>query len=399
MTFINLEPGPVQTAEALDLNQQMILSSQGKYMLTFGSYRQFEIDLTESEPGSGQLTAMFRHELLEAQRSGVAQPVIAGFIPATTADKARFFIPLHWQFCSEQDIQQRLLDNSWLLPGVKSCQELSSALAEQQAQNSVDDFQLCSKLLKLETYSPVSKTTILEQLIRQQQAGYHFSLPLGNQRALMGSSAELLVRKKGLGIESNPVAGCCKRDKDPSVDKYRQAALLASAEDTSIHQLFSSLVKQKVMSWCSSVMMPEQPSLLAANNLWCLSSHIDGRLFDGKLNALELAAVLTAVLPIPGSTLVVAPLAKEQPDASEQGVFSGTVGWMNAEGDGEWITATESCTVSNQQALLYVAEKVLSSAPTTKALELNARLDFMLGIFGLSKCHSATLNPHKDTVL
>src|SRR5690606_36082055 len=96
----------------------------------------------------------------------------------------------------------------------------------------------------------------------------------GGSRMFVGASPELLVRKRGARIESNPLAGSAPRSEDPIEDRRRAARLLESDKDRHehallirdvAHHLAVALVIRDVAHhlapFCQEMQVPDAPSL------------------------------------------------------------------------------------------------------------------------------------------
>jgi len=392
----------------LDLNEQMVFASQGKYLLTHGAFSSFVFNSKQADYGRGDISQMLRNKLIVASQSGIKQPIVVGVLPFSQQQKAQFFIPIRWQYVSKEQLQQLLLSTSLLQPSVKSFEykPMQEAFKNcvRQAQECLTsgslDSLVLSRMLEITTRNSMSKTSILERLISKDNQGYHFSFPLAGNQVFMGVSPELLLRKVALAIESNPLAGSRKRDKDPAVNKHRQQELFNSEKDRLEHKLVAEAFKQILSPLCSSLMMPDVPGLVGTSSMWHLSSHMDGLLAEDKYTAVELAGMLTPSPSIVGSPMAQAKHVIKQLEPFDREYYGGAVGWMDVEGNGEWLLASRCATLSDRSARLFAGAGIVAASTAEEKLsEVNAKLQTMLQVFGLGDIQSACLDPGKKALL
>lgn len=391
-----------QPSITLDLDSQMIFASQGQYLVTCGEFERFEICVDDYCAGSGRLSQLLQSKLQMAKNAGVAQPIVVGICPFDNSQTSQLLIPTRWQYCSTEQLQQKLLSASWLQPGIKSMQQIPNAQGYKElVARGKDKLQqdklhhlVLSQCQDIITRSRISKTTILEQLIRNNHQGYHFSVPVQQGRVMMGVSPELLLRKQQLNIESHLLAGSRKRDKDPAVNKHRQQELLSTDKDRAEHSYALGSIKQTLNPFCSALMAADEPSILGTSHTWHLSSHIDGRLAEDKLCALELACLLNPSSSALGNAAVEAKDAVTELEPFEREYFTGAVGWMDMQGNGEWVVSTHCAMLAQQQARLYAAAGIVeTSVPEEKLCEINAKYKTMQQALGFSNWQSASLDP------
>ena len=393
---------PITAGGQLSLDNQTVFASQGKFMVTEGVFEQFELRADDYQPGSGRLTTFLRNKLANAKLAGVENPIVVGAFPFDQSQKACLRIPLNWQQLSLEQMTAVLQRGTNAQPSVKALTHVPvgngykasvNAAKAQFARGEMDKVVL-AKCLDIEAFGEISKSAVLAQLVRKNTSGYHFSVPLDNNRVLLGVSPELLLRKVGNGIESNPLAGSRRRTKNQVADKALQLELLGSDKDKIEHSYVTEAIKQQLTPYCSSLMVPNSPALLSTKTMWHLSSHIDGQLKDDKFDAAELACLLHPTPAVGGTPDKQAKDAINTLESFEREFFAGTLGWMNSEGDGEWVVSIRCAMVSQAHARLYAGAGIVAdSCPQEELDEVNAKLKTMEEVFGFSYINSANLNP------
>ncbi|MDR0482662.1 MAG: chorismate-binding protein [Cellulomonadaceae bacterium] len=156
---------------------------------------------------------------------------------------------------------------------------------------------------------------------------------------LVGATPEMLVRtERGLAL-SRVLAGTIRREESDTDDDalLRSAQLARSSKDLLEHQHAVESVAQALEPFCASMNVPEQPFVLHLPNVMHLASDVTGVLnADEARTSLELAAALHPSAAVCGTPRAAAQAVITELEGFDRGRYSGPVGWMGADGDGEW---------------------------------------------------------------
>ncbi|HTT91633.1 MAG TPA: chorismate-binding protein [Acidimicrobiales bacterium] len=224
----------------------------------------------------------------------------------------------------------------------------------------------------------------------------------------LGASPETLLRRTGTDIESHPLAGTVARSGDPATDDALVAALMSSAKDRHEHQLVVDEIAAKLRPF-ASLDVPEQPSILPLRNVSHLGTPIKGTLYDGASRpgqsgngavhgnaclhaqgngradgaglptSLELAAVLQPTPAVGGLPVDAAVEWQRENEGFDRGFYAGPVGWVDREGDGEWVLGLRSATVAGNRAVLYAGNGIVAgSDPDAELAETQLKLQALL---------------------
>jgi menaquinone-specific isochorismate synthase len=155
---------------------------------------------------------------------------------------------------------------------------------------------------------------------------------------LFGASPELLVRVAHGQVSARVLAGTAGRGTDPEVDKAISAALAASAKNTTEHAFAVDSLVQTLAPFCEHVDADPKPFSLALPNLWHLASDVHGVLRD-EASVLDLAAALHPTAAVAGTPRLEAQQLLAELEPFDRGRYAGPVGWIGADGDGEWAIA------------------------------------------------------------
>ncbi len=94
----------------------------------------------------------------------------------------------------------------------------------------------------------------------------------------LGASPETLLRRTGGEIESHPLAGTVARSGDPASDEALVAALMSSSKDRHEHQLVVDKIVATLRPLCTTLDVPDAPSVVPLRNVSHLGTHIRGTL-------------------------------------------------------------------------------------------------------------------------
>ncbi len=166
---------------------------------------------------------------------------------------------------------------------------------------------------------------------------------------LFGASPELLVRVAHGQVSARVLAGTAGRGTDPEVDKAISAALAASAKNTTEHAFAVDSLVQTLAPFCEHVDADPKPFSLALPNLWHLASDVHGVLRE-EASVLDLAAALHPTAAVAGTPRLEAQQLLAELEPFDRGRYAGPVGWIGADGDGEWAIALRGAQIEAADA-------------------------------------------------
>ena len=205
-------------------------------------------------------------------------------------------------------------------------------------------------------------------LLRHQPAG-----------RFLGASPELLVRRRGPSVLSQPLAGTVALDADdPAAEARAIERFLASAKDRVEHELVvADIVSRAPPALCLRRATPAAPALVRLHTVAHLGTPVRATLAGGAddPSALELVG---RPAPHPGRGRR-APGRRPGLDrparAHGRGQWAGPVGWVDARGDGDWMIGIRSATVAGRRVTcLAGAGIVAGSDPAAELAETTVKL-------------------------
>jgi menaquinone-specific isochorismate synthase len=151
----------------------------------------------------------------------------------------------------------------------------------------------------------------------------------------LGSSPETLVSVHDGSVSARVLAGSAARGTDAATDQAASVALVTSEKDQDEHEFAVQSVLAALRPHGRAIAASEVPFALRLPNLWHLASDVDGVLDDGS-SALDLVGALHPTAAVAGTPTPDALALIEELEPFDRGRYAGPVGWIGADGDGEW---------------------------------------------------------------
>jgi menaquinone-specific isochorismate synthase len=196
---------------------------------------------------------------------------------------------------------------------------------------------------------------------------------------LVGASPELLIRRLGRHAESLVLAGTIRRGSSPEEDAALEHELLTSAKDAEEHRMAAVSVRDVLAAVAVDVVADERPQLLRLANLSHLATHIDAWLPQPAPSALALAALLHPSAAVGGTPKATALEMISRLEAAPRGRYAAPIGWVDANGDGEFAIALRCAQLSGNVARLWAGGGIVAdSDPAAEVAETTVKFDAVL---------------------
>jgi menaquinone-specific isochorismate synthase len=99
--------------------------------------------------------------------------------------------------------------------------------------------------------------------------------------------------------------------------------------------------------FCTQVDADPTPFSLALPNVWHLASDVHGVLRENA-SVLDVAAALHPTAAVAGTPTAAAQALIAELEAIDRGRYAGPIGWIGADGDGEWAIALRGAQIEGQ---------------------------------------------------
>ena len=235
-----------------------------------------------------------------------------------------------------------------------------------------------ARQLVVEAGGPFDRRVILDRLRRTHPSCFTYAA--GD---FVGASPELLIRRRGNDVDSCPMAGTVRRGDTPEEDEALVAGLRRSVKEAEEHRLLVEAVVSALAPVCAGPPTAGDPGVVRFPTVSHLATRVSGVLRDPAPSALALAGRLhptPAVGGLPRAEALAAIAALEEFD---RGLYAGPVGWVGANGDGEWAVALRGAQLDGPRARLVAGAGIVpGSDPDAEWAETEAKLRPMLAAIG-----------------
>jgi len=195
----------------------------------------------------------------------------------------------------------------------------------------------------------------------------------------IGASPELLVSRAGDVVRSHPMAGTAPRGGDPTTDARLAASLLSSTKDREEHQITIDMVHDTLLAYSSYVDYEAEPSIVPVANLQHLATLVEGRLSHPPASVLELARALHPTPAVCGQPRDDALAFIRGEEGFDRRRYAGTVGWVDARGNGTFAVSVRVAEVDGPVARLYAGCGIVpDSDPQVELAETRVKLQALL---------------------
>ena len=206
-------------------------------------------------------------------------------------------------------------------------------------------------------------------------AAYTFVTPLaavagGNASPLLvGASPELLVSRRGRAVRSTPLAGSAPRAGDRDEDRANAEGLRASAKNREEHAVVVEAIAETLRPLCEDLHWDLEPILLETANVWHLATRFEGMLRDPAPTAVDLVAALHPTPAVCGTPVESARALIAELEPFDRGGYAGPVGWVDANGDGEWAIALRCAELQGEHATLFAGAGIVAASDPAEEVE------------------------------
>ncbi|HEX7522033.1 MAG TPA: isochorismate synthase [Acidimicrobiia bacterium] len=231
-----------------------------------------------------------------------------------------------------------------------------------------------ARKVTIDTDEPLDIRRLAAHLLGAQSGCFVYS-----HAGLVGASPELLVRRVGARVTSRPMAGTVIRDGDAAHDALAADTLSRSTKDALEHRPVVDAVVAALRESCDDVIAEPHPQVVPLANVAHLATTITARVELTGASAAEIACALHPTPAVGGTPRGTALDAIADLEAFNRDRYAGPVGWVDADGDGEWAVALRCGEIDGHTAQLFAGAGIVEgSEPDAEWAETQAKLEPML---------------------
>ncbi len=195
----------------------------------------------------------------------------------------------------------------------------------------------------------------------------------------LGATPERLAFLHNGQLRTMSLAGSIRRGQTDEEDIALGTALLSSLKDRNEHRIVVEALTECLADICAKIEVEaDSPSLLKLGNVQHLCTPISGWLKDGYtlLDVIERLHPTPAVGGRPREAAL--ELIRER-EGFDRGWYTAPVGWLNADGEGDFAVALRCALVYGNQAILFAGCGIVANSdPEREYAEWRLKLTPML---------------------
>ena len=198
-----------------------------------------------------------------------------------------------------------------------------------------------ARILDVELSQPVAAPGILDRLRQENRRAHVFLFEPDPGRILLGAAPEILVELRGGCFHATAVAGSISRGGDVDADAELAARLRSSVKDMEEHRHTVEVMREVLTPLMSRLEVDPEPGVLTLARIQHLETGFHGRAHAG----VDVLSLLEALHPTPAVCGRPRDRALELIRSYEpfhRGWYAGPVGWVDTEGDGDFVPALRS---------------------------------------------------------
>lgn len=319
-----------------------------------------------------------------AKGRGVQKPILVGAVPFRSTSNSFLYIPEQYTHSFDGNAKENTENATFTYRGHGDKEaymnQVSNAL-EEIATGSLSKAVLSRKRRILLT-EPIDSQSVFRRLASQNTNSYNFLIKMGDI-SWVGASPELLVRKSQMVYESNPLAGSIVRGRTPEEDDINRELLVKSKKDGHEHDLVVRYICEKL-----GELGIEEPDIFprgvcSTATMLHLSTNIRFKSNMVGLSSLEVAIHLHPTPAVCGYPASKANDLIARVESFDRGFFSGLVGWMTEDGQGEWVVCIRCAAIDERGVDIFAGAGIVkSSLPEQEFFETEAKMKTFINSIG-----------------
>lgn len=195
-----------------------------------------------------------------------------------------------------------------------------------------------------------SKLPLYEHLRKINPSPYMYHIKL-DQREIIGSSPEMLMRLEKGTVESYPIAGTRPRGKNKQEDEELEKSLLNDEKELAEHLMLVDLARNDIgkISKSNTVKLEEFYSIRKFSHVQHIVSHVTGKLND-NLDAIDAFMSLFPAGTLSGAPKIRAMEIINQKEKYARGPYGGAVGYFSLNGNADFAITIRTLTTNDNRA-------------------------------------------------
>lgn len=224
-----------------------------------------------------------------------------------------------------------------------------------------------ARSLALQFEEAITSPQILSHVVHEQPESYLFGLE-HNDLLFYGASPERLVKVDNGRAFSSCVAGSIKRGKTVEDDDLLGQSLLNDTKNRGEHHYVVEMITDTFEKNCSEVFVPNAPKLLKIRDIQHLYTPVEGQLNEDA-TILQLVKYLHPTPALGGVPREQALEMIRKYEPMNRGLYAAPIGWLDADGNGEFAVAIRSAALVQEKAYLYAGGGIVADSEAISEYE------------------------------
>jgi menaquinone-specific isochorismate synthase len=206
---------------------------------------------------------------------------------------------------------------------------------------------------------------------------YIFSTSNGKGQNFIGASPERLISIQNQQLITDALAGSAPRGKTPAEDAANANRLLNSEKERHEHSLVIDFITQRLsqLGILPQVLPPRLRQLSNIQHLWTPINAI----VPANVHPLKIVAQLHPTPAVAGAARDVACAEIRRYESFERGLYAAPLGWIDSQGNCEFIVGIRSALIDGDRARLYAGAGIVAgSDPDKEFAEVQLKLQALL---------------------
>ncbi|MEM9949685.1 MAG: isochorismate synthase [Cyanobacteria bacterium P01_D01_bin.36] len=206
-----------------------------------------------------------------------------------------------------------------------------------------------------------------------------FSVGNGRGQSFIGASPERLLSINEGRLTTDALAGSASRGKTTEADNELAQSLLNSEKERYEHQVVVKFIAEQLRSLGLDPRYTPTPQLLQLLHIQHLHTPMSATLDRTKVSPLDILAKLHPTPAVAGLPLKNACELIYKHENFDRGLYAAPLGWIDTEGNSEFIVGIRSALIDGCKARLYAGAGIVTgSEPAKELAEIKLKLQTLL---------------------
>jgi isochorismate synthase len=184
----------------------------------------------------------------------------------------------------------------------------------------------------------------------------------------LGATPERLISTQGKEFQTVAIAGSIRHVDDATEEAALAAELLASDKDREEHEIVVEMLRSMLSPVASEIHVAVSPVVATFGTVQHLVTTVTGRLRD-RAGILSLAGLLHPTPAVGGEPRDLALGLIAEHEGFDRGWYAAPLGWVGADGDGEFVVALRCALVSGRTASLFAGCGIVADSDPAREWE------------------------------